>query len=91
VINCGKATIIFLKTGYVFQCQRGIKGRFSAASRPEKTPNFFEEFSKVFLLQKLIFLLLLQEINHTITLLDTKMDSNPWIFTVSNKYIPKYE
>jgi hypothetical protein len=36
-------------------------------------------------------LLPLREVNHIITLLDTKRDSNPWIFTVPDKYIPKYE
>jgi hypothetical protein len=30
-------------------------------------------------------------VNHTITLLDTKMDGNLQIFTVLGKYIPKYE
>jgi hypothetical protein len=30
-------------------------------------------------------------VNHTITLLDTKRDSNPQMFTVPKKYIPKYE
>jgi hypothetical protein len=70
---------MFLKTGYVLQCQRGIQAQFSAAAAaiPKNISNFFQEFPEVFPPQKLIILLPLREVNHIITLLDTKRDSNP--------------
>jgi hypothetical protein len=58
---------------------------------PQNILNFFQEFPGVFPPQKPTILLLLREVNHTITLLDTKMDSNPQIFTVLDEYILKYE
>jgi hypothetical protein len=57
----------------------------------ENILNFFQEFLKVFPPQKPTILPLLQEVNYTITLLDTKIDNHLRIFTVYNKYIPKYE
>jgi hypothetical protein len=75
----------------VLQYQRGIQARFSAGVIPENTLNLFQEFPEVFPPQKHIILPLLQDVNHTITLVNTKMDSNPRIFTVPDKYIPKYE
>jgi hypothetical protein len=91
VIDCEKVTIMLPKTRYVLQYQRGIQVLLSVAVRPENTLNFFQEFSEVFLPQKPSILSLLQYVNHTITLLDTKIDSNPQIFIVSEKYISKYE
>jgi hypothetical protein len=48
-MDCGKATIMFPKTGYVLQWQRGIQARFSAAAILENIRNFFQEFPEVFL------------------------------------------
>jgi hypothetical protein len=56
VIDCRNVTIMFLKTGYVLQCQRGIQVQFLVAAIPENTPNVFKEFPKVFPLQKPILL-----------------------------------
>jgi hypothetical protein len=56
VIDCRKATIMFQKAGYLLQYQRGIQVQLSAAAIPENTPNFFEEFLEVFLLQIPTFL-----------------------------------
>jgi hypothetical protein len=82
---------MFSKTEYVLQCQRGIKVQFSAAAIRENTSNFIQEFPEVFPYQKPTILPPLQDMNHTITLLETKMDSNPQILTVPDKYIPKLE
>jgi hypothetical protein len=76
VIDCRKVTIMFPRTEYVLQCQRGIQVQFSVAAIPENTSNFFQEFPEVFLLQKPILLSPLQEVDYSITLLDIKMDSN---------------
>jgi hypothetical protein len=64
---------------------------FSAVAIPEITLNLFQKYFKVFLLQKPILLPPLQEVNYIITLLNTKMESNLQIFTVSDKYMLKYE
>jgi hypothetical protein len=74
----------------VLPCQRGIQVWFLVVAILENTPNFFQEFPEVFSLQKPIVLPPLRDVNHTITLLDTTMDSNLWIFTVSEKYVSKY-
>jgi hypothetical protein len=48
VIDSAKATIMYRKTGYVLQCQRGIQAQFSAVAIPKKTPNLFQEFPELF-------------------------------------------
>jgi hypothetical protein len=91
VIDCRKATIMFPKTGYVLQCQKGIQALYSVPVIPEYTPNVFQEFSKILSPKKLTILPPLREVNQTITLRNTKTDSNPSIFTVLDNFISKYE
>jgi D-Tyr-tRNAtyr deacylase len=52
VIDCRKSIIIFPRTEYVLQCQKGMQARFSATAIPENTPNFFQEFPEVCPCQK---------------------------------------
>jgi hypothetical protein len=43
---------MFPKTEYLLQCPRGIQAQFSGAAMPDNTPNIYQEFPEVFLLQK---------------------------------------
>jgi hypothetical protein len=82
---------MFPKTGFVLQYQRGIQVRCLVVAIAGNTPNFFKECPGVLQPQKPTILPLLRDVNHIITMLATKMDSNLQIFTFPDKYILRYE
>ena len=93
IIDCGNATIRFPNIGYNLQCKKGNSARFSAATSTTDTPtlpDFKSEYPAVFPPEKPTKLPPLRAINHRIQLTDTKTDSNPKIFSVPDRLMPKF-